>query len=171
MRCLPLSSGGQRQDCRIHGGIPVPPRLVETLDSFGYSAGTAVHVAVMERLGGSYAWADDLRQNASAKLLSTYLTDDEVRSWLSSLPVDAECLASVDWARDGLGVEIPFSVFMRYFDDLWYPSSDDVVVVFSDGAVLLIDHEERLSFAATWPPQQPPRGRSLSFRAQLCRDQ
>lgn len=146
-------SQNQHQDCQIHEGMPVPPRLVETLGSLGYSAGTAVHVAVMKRLGGSYDLADHLRQTASLKLQATHLTFEEVRSWISSLPVDAECLACVDWARDGLGVEIPFSVFIRYFDDFWYPSSDDVVVLFPDGAVLLIDHEERLSFAATWPPR------------------
>jgi hypothetical protein len=131
--------------------MPVPPRLAETLGSLGYSAGAAVHIAVMKRLDGAYDWADDLRRNASSKLQVTRLTDDEIRFWLSSLPVDPECLACVDWARDGLGVEMPFSVFVRYFDDFWYPSSDDVVVLFPGGAVLLLDHEERFSFAATWP--------------------
>lgn len=126
----------------------MPPRLTEVLHSLGFRAEAQVHVDVLEYLGGSYEVLTEFWEIASSKILVTFAADEEVRSWLHSLPVEAESLVRVDWTRDGVGVEVPFSVFVRYFDDLWYPSSDDVVVVFPDGAVLFLDHEERFSYVA-----------------------
>jgi hypothetical protein len=102
----------------------------------------------MEHLGGSFEVLGEFWETASSKIAVTHAADEEVRSWLRSLPVDAESLVRVDWARDGVGVEVPFSVFVQHFDDFWYPSSDDVVVMFPDGAVLFLDHEERFSYIA-----------------------
>jgi len=44
------------------------------------------------------------------------------------------------------GIVIPFSLFKEGWDDLWYPSSDDVVVVDEQISVIIrFSHEERLS--------------------------
>ncbi|MEV6298220.1 hypothetical protein AB0M02_02315 [Actinoplanes sp. NPDC051861] len=100
----------------------------------------------MDYLGGSFRVLDEFWDIASSRISVTHAADEEVRSWLRALPVDAESVVRVDWARDGIGVEVPFFVFVRYFDDFWYPSSDDVVVMFPDGAILFLDHEERFSY-------------------------
>ncbi|GGN99581.1 hypothetical protein GCM10010112_93550 [Actinoplanes lobatus] len=123
----------------------MPPRLTATLDSLGCRAVPEVHIVVGEYLGG-YGVLDDAWEIASARLGVSDRTDDEVRAWLRSLPVDADSVIRIDWARDGIGAELPFSVFAQHFDDLWYPSSDDVVVLTPDGALLYLDHEERFSF-------------------------
>jgi hypothetical protein len=102
---------------------------------------------VRDRLGGSFEILAESRVNASEVDVSR-LTEAEVRSWLGALPVASEQPVLVAWPANRVGAEMPFSVVISNFDDLWYPSMDDVVLLWPDGALLIMDHEERFSFAA-----------------------
>lgn len=74
------------------------------------------------------------------------LEQNDVQRLLFSLTSEAESIVVVIWANDHTGSMMKYSCFAEYFDDLWYPSSDDVWVV--DPAFLWlieVDHEEILS--------------------------
>lgn len=69
---------------------------------------------------------------------------DEIRSWL--LKSQIQGLASFLWIPFRDGVTIDFALFVRFYDDLWFPSSDDLLIVSSkDHVALLISHEEVMS--------------------------
>ena len=59
-------------------------------------------------------------------------------------------LLEVVWPAFGEAVRIDREVFIEHYDDLWYPSSDDVVArqVGRDGA-LVITHEEQFTYFST----------------------
>ena len=53
----------------------------------------------------------------------------------------------VIWGFEKFGVVIPYKVFCHFFDDLWYPSSDDVLVTDeSMNNCVGISHEEIITF-------------------------
>ncbi|MFN0050615.1 MAG: hypothetical protein ACKV0T_00400 [Planctomycetales bacterium] len=66
----------------------------------------------------------------------------EVREWLRTLGIQGP--VSVVWIGLGEGIHIDFSDFVHFYDDLWFPSSDDVLVVSSPGtdAAVMLSHEE-----------------------------
>ncbi|MFI5490689.1 hypothetical protein [Micromonospora echinaurantiaca] len=82
---------------------------------------------------------------------------DEIRAWLTALPVDAANEVITLWPSDRFAAKLRFGQFVAHLDDLWWPSRDDVIVVDQRGAmpkVLVIDHEERLTFGVlddSWP--------------------
>ena len=64
------------------------------------------------------------------------------REWLQALPIDNNSLIHLIWSRD-TGISLPWNVFVEYWDDFCYPSSDDVFVFPELGdAVLAWNHEE-----------------------------
>jgi hypothetical protein len=80
-----------------------------------------------------------------AQLDATRLKDEEIRDWLKKL--DIQGLVTVIWLFEREGIEIDYAIFAQFYDDLWYPSGDDVWVISEDGSrVVQIDHEELFYF-------------------------
>jgi hypothetical protein len=75
--------------------------------------------------------AQDKDTAAIADWIRAQLTNDE--------PV------TVLWISDRQGISIGLYDFLLFFDELWYPSSDDVIVESHSGTfVIVIDHEEQV---------------------------
>lgn len=46
-----------------------------------------------------------------------------------------------------VGIKIPYHIFCKYYDDLWYPSSDDIWVYDTQNTFCIeISHEEIVTF-------------------------
>jgi hypothetical protein len=75
------------------------------------------------------------------------VSDDETRNMLSKLPILLDAQVNLVWASQGAGIIIPYLTFIKYFDDLWYPGSDDIWI-YEDGMewILEISHEEKITF-------------------------
>jgi hypothetical protein len=73
-------------------------------------------------------------------------TDQDAREWLArTLPTTATSVL-VSWSRD-TAVQTTLDLFIKYWDDFCYPSSDDVVVVPPAGDwVLRYTHYEIMYF-------------------------
>jgi hypothetical protein len=70
---------------------------------------------------------------------------DEVRSWLNWLPIEGDVV--VTWPSNGEAMKVPYEIFVEFYDDLWYPSSDDVWITDEVLSFLLeLDHEELLAY-------------------------
>lgn len=51
------------------------------------------------------------------------------------------------WFGDNIGIKIPFHIFCNFYDDLWYPSSDDILVCDTKKIFIIeVSHEESVSF-------------------------
>jgi hypothetical protein len=72
---------------------------------------------------------------------------DEVRDWLYGLP-KSSTMVSVIWLSVNIGVRIDYHLFVQHYDDLWYPSSDDIWIV-NDNILIELNHEEIFSFYET----------------------
>jgi hypothetical protein len=80
-----------------------------------------------------------------AQLDATHLLDEPVRDWLRTLDISGR--VTVVWLFEREGIEIDYTEFATYHDDLWYPGSDDVWVIAHDGSrVVQMDHEELFYF-------------------------
>ncbi|MBN2293716.1 MAG: hypothetical protein JXM70_14915 [Pirellulales bacterium] len=78
---------------------------------------------------------------------------DEIRAWLSSLPFNG--LVNVIWIGEGEGVVIDYDCFVKFYDDLWFPSSDEVWLSTLDmKLVLQIDHEEQFELFSEGCPAE-----------------
>jgi len=65
--------------------------------------------------------------------------------WLAAQDLDNEP-AIVYWPYDHEAAIMNINDFIKNFDDLWYPSADDVIVLPDSGThVLFIDHEEYMN--------------------------
>jgi len=76
----------------------------------------------------------------------TYATPVTLLPLWKNLGAVANEKVCVVWLRERVGIIVDFDVFVRSWDDLWYPSSDDVIVAntcYGFGASF--DHEEKLS--------------------------
>jgi hypothetical protein len=127
----------------------MPPNLRILLETIGYRASSELYARVRDLLGGSFEPVRQLQRDPSIMINVSDLGEAEVRRWLLALPVDpSSSLVLVAWVGDGIAAEMPYLTAVDRYDDLWYPASDDVVVVWPDGTLLLLDHEERFSFGA-----------------------
>ncbi|MFZ5892411.1 MAG: hypothetical protein ACOY0T_15230 [Myxococcota bacterium] len=71
----------------------------------------------------------------------------EVRQWLRELPIAAAAKVFILWPALRSGISASYVGFVEAYDDLWFPSSDDVWVQPPSGDWLLeLDHEEVLRF-------------------------
>ena len=51
------------------------------------------------------------------------------------------------WFSDNVICKIEYSHFIQFYDDLWYPASDDILIVPADYKwIISIDHEEILKY-------------------------
>lgn len=71
---------------------------------------------------------------------------DQVRAVLFGLPIGDDWVEVV-WPYERAGVRMRFRDFVRYYDDLWYPSSDDLLITNGTKTWLLeVNHEETVTF-------------------------
>jgi hypothetical protein len=68
----------------------------------------------------------------------------EIQSFLQTLPFKNESIIAL-WFFESFGVQMPRDIFYKYFDELWYPSSDDIWVFdLQEEYYLEISHEEKI---------------------------
>ena len=74
------------------------------------------------------------------------MEDAEIRLILREFfPVNED--VHVFWFGSEFGIRIPSDVFCDFYDDLWYPASDDVLIAdIPNKRGLVISHEEELTF-------------------------
>lgn len=73
-------------------------------------------------------------------------SSEEVRKWLMSVGIQGD--VNVVWIGLHEGIRLDYSKFVEFYDDLWFPASDDVLVVTLDRvASLEISHEELFRWA------------------------
>lgn len=71
---------------------------------------------------------------------------DVTREWLRCLPVPSEERVLLLWSRQ-MGIALPWQVFVRYWEDFCYPSSDDAFIfVESTGSCVAWYHYEVFRF-------------------------
>ena len=77
---------------------------------------------------------------------------DEVIAWMRSLELGNPSV-EVCWMADRAGLAMRLHDFIEDYDDLWFPSADDVCVVDATREwILEIDHEEQFTL---WRPLAP----------------
>lgn len=87
------------------------------------------------------------RETTIRTINGTDLSPQEIKSFLTSLLIEPEIVTTLIWPYDRCGIYLPFHLFIEYYDDLWYPASDDVWIMDPNISWLLeIDHEENFSF-------------------------
>ena len=73
---------------------------------------------------------------------------EEVRGILRSLEVPPDKMVACIWFSGLDGITLCYADFVAHYDDLWYPSSDDVLVMDRTYSwFLVIDHGEAITFA------------------------
>jgi hypothetical protein len=69
-----------------------------------------------------------------------------VRTWLRRVQPDLQARVFVSWSEN-LAVETNWDIFIEYWDDFCYPSSDDVTIVpIAGGWRLIYHHYEQFEF-------------------------
>jgi hypothetical protein len=132
----------------------MPPKLTAVLAGLGVEANAAEFAAVESLLGGSFSGLAEIRRVAVAKINTTDLTSQEVRDWLSELPIGQHAELHVAWIAERLGARMNLETLMANVDDLWFPAIDDIVAVLHSGSqlmVLILDHEELITLSSVNP--------------------
>ena len=146
----------------------MPPELTATLDSLAVQAGPGEFTAVENLLGGTFLPIAEIRRNAVAEINATSLTFQEVRDWLSGLPVGGHAELRVAWIAERIGARMSFGAFAAHIDDLWFPAVDDIVALLhADGdlMVLVLDHEELITLSILNPGEVAALGAFGSSRS------
>ncbi len=132
----------------------MPPQLTTVLAALAVEASPGEFTAVESLIGGSFSGLADTRRHAVAKINAAELTGQEVRDWLSALPIEQHAELNVAWIADRLGARISFETFTDNIDDLWFPAMDDIVCVLRSGTrlmALVLDHEELITLSGVDP--------------------
>ena len=79
---------------------------------------------------GENAFRDALAENESSCRTADAAS---ARAWLRAFRVPADSTVTAVWNRE-LGLRLPWGVFVQYWDDFCYPSSDDVFVFLPSGS-------------------------------------
>ncbi|MBO3745891.1 hypothetical protein J5X84_07400 [Streptosporangiaceae bacterium NEAU-GS5] len=77
------------------------------------------------------------------------LADDEIEQRLAGLPFADDKAVVICWPADRCAARGFYRSLVRNYDDLWYPSQDDVLVVQSEPGVLrrlTMSHEEYFTY-------------------------
>lgn len=134
----------------------MPPKLTAALAVLGIEAGPNEFADVERFLGGSFSRLAEIRRNPVAKIDAVDLTGQEISDWLSGLPIENHAEVLVAWVADRLGARMSFGTFAANIDDLWFPAMDDIVSVLHSGSdlmILVIDHEELITFSHADPSE------------------
>jgi hypothetical protein len=129
----------------------VPPELSAVLAALAVEAGPGEFAAVERLLGGSFSGLAETRRNPVAQVDAAGLTCEEVKDWLSRLPIGQHAELHIAWVADRTGARMSFETFAANLDDLWFPASDDIVSVLHSGRnllVLVLDHEELITLSS-----------------------
>jgi hypothetical protein len=129
----------------------MPPKLGAVLAALAIEASPGEFAAVESLLGGSFSGLAEIRRNPVAKIDAVDLTSQEVRDWLSGLPIGEHAELHVAWIADRLGARMSFETFAANIDDLWFPAMDDIVSVLHSNSslmVLVLDHEELITLSS-----------------------
>lgn len=132
----------------------MPPKLTAVLAALAVEASPGEFAAVESLLGGSFSGLAEIRRDPVAKINAVDLTYQEVRDWLSELPIEQHAELHVAWIADRLGARMSFDTFTANVDDLWFPAMDDIVSVLHSGShlmVLVLDHEELITLSSVNP--------------------
>ena len=132
----------------------MPPKLTTVLAALAVEASPGEFAAVESLLGGSFSGLAEIRRDPVAKINAADLTYQEVRDWLSELPIGQHAELHVAWIADRLGARMNFETFGANVDDLWFPAMDDIVAVLHSGSqlmVLVLDHEELITLSSVNP--------------------
>jgi len=86
----------------------MPPKLGAVLAALAIEASPGEFAAVESLLGGSFSGLAEIRRNPVAKIDAVDLTSQEVRDWLSGLPIGEHAELHVAWIADRLGAGISF---------------------------------------------------------------
>jgi hypothetical protein len=129
----------------------MPPDLTAMLAVLAVEPSPAEFAAVESLLGGSFSGLTEIRRDPIAKINAADLTFQEVRDWLSELPIGQHAELHIAWIADRLGARMSFETFVANVDDLWFPAMDDIVSVLHSGSqlmVLVLDHEELITLSS-----------------------
>lgn len=129
----------------------MPPKLSAVLAALAIEAGPGEFAAVESILGGSFSGLAETCRNPVAQVDAVGLTCQEVRDWLSGLPIGPHAELHVAWIADRLGARMSFELLTANIGDLWFPAVDDIVSVLHSGSnimVLVLDHEELITLSA-----------------------
>lgn len=129
----------------------MPPKLGTVLAALAVEANAGEFAAVESLLGGSFSGLSRIRRNAVAKVDAADLTSEEIKDWLTGLPIPKDADLQVAWIADRLGARMTFETLTANVDDLWFPAMDDIVSVLqSDGdfMLLVLDHEEIITLSS-----------------------
>jgi hypothetical protein len=129
----------------------MPPRLSAVLAALAVEASPGEFTVVESFLGGSFSGLAEIRRNPVAKIDAVDLTREEIRDWLSGLPIGQHAELHIAWIADRLGARMSFETFAANVDDLWFPAMDDIVSVLrsdSNLMVLVLDHEELITLSS-----------------------
>jgi len=128
----------------------MPPALTAVLAALGVEASPGEFATVESLLGGSFSGLAEIRRAALAKTNAVDLTSQEVKDWLSELPIGQHAELHVAWIADQLGARMSFETLTDNVADLWFPAMDDIVSVGQSGSqlmVLVLDHEELITLS------------------------
>ena len=129
----------------------MPPNLAGVLAALEAEGSPGEFAAVEGLLGGSFSGLAEIRRSPVAKVSAVDLTADEVRDWLSELPLGHDAELHVAWIADRVGARMSFETLTDNVDDLWFPAMDDIVAVVRSGSQLMIlvfDHEELITLSS-----------------------
>lgn len=135
----------------------MPPKLTAVLAALAVEASPGEFATVVDLLGGSLSGLAGIRRNPVAKVDAVDLTFQDVRDWLSALPIGQNAELHVAWIADRMGARMSFETFAANVDDLWFPAMDDIVAVLhSDSQLmaLVLDHEEIITLSSVSPREE-----------------
>ena len=74
------------------------------------------------------------------------LNHNEIQDILTTL-IQKDKLINIIWISDNIVCEIKSIFFIKYFDDLWYPAADDIIVTSTTFKwIIEINHEEIIKY-------------------------
>ena len=145
----------------------MPPKLTAALGALAIEASPDEFAAVESLLGGAFSGLAEIRRSPTARIDAVDLTSQEVKDWLSGLPIGPHDELRVAWIADRLGARMSFETFADNVDDLWFPAVDDIVSVLYSGSnlmVLVLDHEEVITLSTMNPSEGTDRLCRLGLR-------
>lgn len=129
----------------------MPPKLTTVLAALAVEATPGEFAGIESILGGSFGRLAEIRRKPIAQVNAVDLTSQEVKGWLSELPIGQHAELRVAWMADRLGARMSFETFTANVDDLWFPAMDDIVCVLHSGSqvmTLVLDHEEIITLSS-----------------------
>jgi hypothetical protein len=141
----------------------MPPQLTTMLSALGVSASFGEFAGVQGILGGSFSKLAETRRNRVAQVDAADMTPKDITHWLAELPIGRQDALRIAWMADRLGASMSFGTFADNVGDLWFPAMDDIVAVLPSGGqlmVLVLDHEELITFSSVECPSAPGEDRA-----------